>query len=122
MKMPPHSTEYLMRKELTADSVPDRYLFVRTGKNRIRIFSKGRQIGSFRLLPYSDQRTVYFYDYRIRKSLRGHGLGKDCFRYILCFLVRSGFRFVKLQVSSSNPAAFAIYSGYGFEIIESVIL
>lgn len=83
------------------------------------IFYKGIPIGGFKLLPYSNG-DVYFHDYEIIEDMRGHGVGTDVFAGILNFLFESGYKNIRLQVSSSNPAALAIYKKYDFRVLESV--
>lgn len=91
------------------------------GYGTLIILYKGIPIGGFKLLKYSNG-DVYFHDYEIVEDLRGQGVGTDVFGSILGFLYDTGYKNIRLQVSSSNPAALAIYTKYGFKVLESVEL
>lgn len=90
------------------------------GVENIIITYKGIPFGSFKLLPYSNG-DVYFYEYEIEAERRGQGIGTMVFPDILNLLYEKGYKNIRLQVSSSNPAALAIYSKYDFEVIEVCI-
>lgn len=115
------TTEYLMIRHLEAAESKTEYSFNEgvPGYGTFIIFYRGIPIGGFKLLPYSNG-DVYFHDFEITEDIRGHGVGTDVFPSILNFLFESGYKNIRLQVSSSNPAALAIYKKYGFDVLESV--
>lgn len=117
------TTEYLMIRPLEAIECKKEYSFDEgvPGYGTFIIFYKGVPIGGFKLLPYSTG-DVYFHDYEIIEDLRGNGIGTDVFPSILDFLHQKGYKNIRLQVSSSNPAALAIYKKFGFKVLESVEL
>ena len=117
------TTEYLMIRPLEAMGSKTEYSFNEgvPGYGTFVILYKGMPIGGFKLLPYSNG-DVYFHDYEIVEDLRGNGVGTDVFPSILHFLYEKGYKNIRLQVSSSNPAALAIYKRFNFSVLESVEL
>lgn len=115
------TTEYLMIRPLEAFECRTEYSFNEgvPGYGTFIIMYKGMPIGGFQLLPYSNG-DVYFHDFNISGDLRGRGIGTDVFPSILNHLFASGYKNIRLQVSSSNPAALAIYKKFGFKVLESV--
>jgi len=118
-----NTTEYLMMRELEGCRPDRRISFEKSeyADDTVRILRDGICIGSFVLLPYSNG-DVYFYDFRLFKEYRGQGVGTLIFPYILNYLKKQGFRNIRLQVSSHNPAALALYQHFDFTVIESVTL
>lgn len=117
------TTEYLMILPLEKRDIKTVYSFDEgvPGHGTFIILYKGMPIGGFKLLKYSNG-DVYFHDYEIVEDLRGQGVGTDVFGSILGFLYELGYKNIRLQVSSSNPAALAVYKKYNFKILESVEL
>ena len=124
-------TEYLMHKALTPPEAPSPYRF-ETGEDKVLILgafpdmqketaANWQLLGSFRLLPYTRDHTVYFYDFSIEEALRGQGLGTAVFPHILGYLYTCGYRNILLQVSDANPAAFSLYKNSGLTTGESVV-
>jgi len=87
----------------------------------VRILRDGICLGSFMLLPYSNG-DVYFYDFRLFREYRRHGIGTLIFPQIMNYLYQQKYKNIRLQVSSSNPAALALYRHFDFVVIESVTL
>ena len=81
--------------------------------------STSANVGSFRILPYSDGSTVYFYAFEISPELRGHGCGTTVFSAIKAHLYDLGYRRILLQVSRSNQPAFHLYKNSGLHVIKS---
>lgn len=115
------TTEYLMARELCAFEPDKKISFspVMPGADNIIMLYNGVPFGSFKLLPYSNG-DVYFYEFEIAVEYRNQGIGTAVFPTILNYCFDRGFKTIRLQVSSANPAALAIYSKYEFEVIESV--
>lgn len=122
--------EYLMEKELVIDDISSPYMYssspltsdesnadIPAGALRYDFCAEGIHVGKFCILPYSDG-TVYFFGFEIDKP--GHGTGTYAFPHILNFLALSGYKKIRLQVSSENTAAMKLYRD--FEIIEQVSL
>ena len=118
MKRKTAKTEYIMKAHLRPLPLSESILF-RSEDDLFVIQKENSIIGHFRILPYSDGLTAYFYDFELEESLRGSGLGNEVFRAIRAFLYNEGFRIIKLQVSRRNPAAFHLYKNSGLKITES---
>ncbi|GEM_PF-6585024 len=115
--------EYLMIRKLEGFHTDRRISFEGSKYDAaaVRILRDGICLGSFKLLPYSNG-DVYFYDFRLFKEYRGHGLGTMLFLQIMNYLYSQKYKNIRLQVSSSNPAALALYRHFNFRVIESVTL
>lgn len=116
-----NTTEYLMLRPLEQFKKNEDIAFSEIVGNdtEISISYKGEPIGSFSLLPYSNG-DVYFYEFEIYEAHRGRGIGTMIFPDILNYLYERGYKNIRLQVSSSNPAALAIYNKYNFKVLEAV--
>lgn len=77
------------------------------------------------LVYYSDNNTDYYstatiYDYGIADKYQGMGYGKAGLKLILDSLRYNDISYVILHTSKSNKKAFNLYTGCGFNIIESI--
>jgi len=117
------TTEYLMSLDLEPKAYDNSISIYGPMENEHvhRVTCLSKNIGSFRLLPYSTG-EVYFYDFKIYKRYRGQGYGHKVFPCILNYLYENGYTKIRLQVSSSNPKALSLYKHFDFEIIEQLDL
>jgi len=118
---PDMRTEYLMIRSTEGFHADRVYRFIKSNYEPDTVLIQKRTVplGSFKLLPYSTG-DVYFYDFSLFRESRGHGEGTALFPQILCYLHIQGYKRIKLQVSSTNPAALSLYRHFDFEIEESV--
>lgn len=63
----------------------------------------------------TDVRTLYIDDLCVDESLRGNGLGKQLYDYVLEFAKAQGFYNVTLNVWSCNEAAMKFYEKCGLK-------
>jgi len=81
-------------------------------------FSNGQDSGpilEFSVIPGSRNKNCYLFDLTVRKELRGQKYGSRIFPLILSFLYEEGFRYLSLQVSSSNIPAVRLYKNAGLK-------
>ncbi len=66
------------------------------------------------------RRRAYIHAFRVRRSLRGRGLGSRLLAHAEADLLGRGFREVCLQVADDNPDALRLYQRLGYAIVEPV--
>lgn len=95
---------------VTEDSDTTRYEFFLPGEKTAAALCRTRAFES----------RVCFYDFSVRESLRGQGLGKEAFLLVLAALKEHGCTGIFLHVSGDNLPAVSLYQKTGFRICETL--
>lgn len=65
-----------------------------------------------------ESRQVYLTMLAVDPIFRGLGLAKGLIAEMEVYVLRQGFTSIKLEVHKTNPGAFSMYRGLGYQIIE----
>ena len=112
-------SEYIMERALGSERNPDSGLTLRFQENGLcAAYLDGRPVGSCRIDRQAS--SVFLYEVEILEPLRGQGLGTRLMESLFYQLSQTGAGLLRLQVSSANQAAMALYKKTGFRICETL--
>lgn len=111
-------SEYIMELKLEK-SAPDSLIQIELQKNGLCIGLLNQQvIGSCRL-DYGNK-SACLYEMEIKEAFRNQGFGTGFLHTLFSCLIEKGIHTLRLQVTSTNEAAMALYKKTGFHICETL--
>lgn len=116
------TSEYMMRYNNRELSSPKRLLGM-TRKNiggyQVYVTFLGQeQVGKCKVDCSGTNASIF--DFKITKKRRGQGYGKETLLLILNSLINNQYKNILLHLTGDNKAAYHLYSGNGFDIIQQV--
>jgi len=82
----------------------------------------GRVIASAFIDIGISTQTGYVYSVRVRKDMRGKGLGKILMRALLTYAKKLGLKKLTLHVDSKNKIAISLYNRLGFRCTGEILV